>query len=563
MTNAESFPDLSPDMSFEQLMSALTDESGASTGAESNGGFWYFGGGQPLQPASPSSTSTESPPLSDDQAFILMPADLSDKEPTLSSRAESRAHASLFEPYPTGRTASGTRLKRPRSSSSESEHSAGFKQPRINIVGGVAVSDRGETVDQQTLKAAVKNTKKRPANVGDVEELDEKQMIRMLRNRAAAQESRDRKKRYQQDLESANDVLVAEKRQLMEKVQTLEAQNRFFLGKLAEFEGVMSFLKEKLSETNLSQVLFGATSNSAGIDSNLPSLPMFDVTSPLVTPASSTASSSSLPPTITTALASLASRNVSPLSPLSPTSTNSSSSLTVRPSVLAGNFFVPPQHTSQPVLLMGFPFPSEQSLVLAGGFVAACYVVARHAISSNWSGPPVVVPRRAPAVQPYRSAVRTIVLHIAAASAALIRPARGLALLYRTAQHRAGEAFRGAITRRRNSIGSMGQAGLPMQGVNPVLRERAPARAPSAASQESRLWGDHRALFGRAWWSGASTPGQFGIRMGERVAGMAGAGRGFVQGLAGELSGIATGFGNVGMLATQSRLGMNVAWARC
>ncbi|KAJ3343524.1 hypothetical protein HDU93_008183 [Gonapodya sp. JEL0774] len=638
---------LGSEMSFDQLMASLADEQlSGNANSDANAGFWYFGNQPtPLHPPSPSSTSSDSTPVHDDSAFMFMPADSSDKEPTLASRVESRVPTSLFEPYPSGRTSSGsassggsasTRVKRPRSSSSESE-TAMHRQPKVNIIGGVAIGDKGETVDQRTLIAAVKNTKKRPANVGDVEELDEKQMIRwvdetgsalasteekfydisMLRNRAAAQESRDRKKRYQNSLESTNEALVAQNRQLASKVQGLEAQNRFFLGKLAEFEGVISFLKEKLTETNFTEVLFGSNTPTSLPTTIAPSaLPTFDFTS-ILSPAASTNSVSSgssissgatmlAPPSslaTNLGLAPLASLSVSPNIPLSPTgsssSISSSLSLSLHPSLTlsSASHFLPSSQPqphpslaiSTPYLLASLPVPSSDSIILAAAVAASAYSIVRHAASTVVPSAPVARRTIVRALYPNRAAAREFLLKLAALSSSLMsRPGRSFALFFRAAHSRTGrtgDAIR-AAARPQVSVRIPSEtvgAGL-VQDLTNQLRGRAAeagqsgevVRAPVAPQPRQRSdWSDHVARFGRAWWSGSSSAERFGfgLRLGESGRGAAagfgssglgnGFGRGFVDGLAGELKGIAAGLGVVGMGASRERFGMPaLAWAR-
>ncbi|CAO3663914.1 unnamed protein product [Rhizopus stolonifer] len=55
---------------------------------------------------------------------------------------------------------------------------------------------------------------------------DQKTKERILRNRAAAQESRDKKRRYVTDLESKNKDLEQENEQVKKKMKTIEDQNK-------------------------------------------------------------------------------------------------------------------------------------------------------------------------------------------------------------------------------------------------------------------------------------------------------------------------------------------------
>lgn len=66
---------------------------------------------------------------------------------------------------------------------------------------------------------------------------DQKAKARILRNRAAAQESRDKKRRYVADLEESNKQLAQENKAIHERMQWLEAQNAFMQAQLAALLG--------------------------------------------------------------------------------------------------------------------------------------------------------------------------------------------------------------------------------------------------------------------------------------------------------------------------------------
>ncbi|KAI9256278.1 hypothetical protein BY458DRAFT_519559 [Sporodiniella umbellata] len=65
-----------------------------------------------------------------------------------------------------------------------------------------------------------------------LEEKDQKTKERILRNRAAAQESRDKKRRYVTDLETKNKQLEQENDQAKKKMRTLEDQNKWLASQL-------------------------------------------------------------------------------------------------------------------------------------------------------------------------------------------------------------------------------------------------------------------------------------------------------------------------------------------
>ncbi|KAI8074948.1 hypothetical protein BC940DRAFT_328554 [Gongronella butleri] len=67
-----------------------------------------------------------------------------------------------------------------------------------------------------------------------LEDKDQKTKERILRNRAAAQESRDKKRRYVADLESNNKKLTEENEMMNKKLKLMESQNHLLLAQLAQ-----------------------------------------------------------------------------------------------------------------------------------------------------------------------------------------------------------------------------------------------------------------------------------------------------------------------------------------
>ena len=66
-------------------------------------------------------------------------------------------------------------------------------------------------------------------------EVEKRRMQQMVRNRISAQQSRDRKKVYVQQIEAVNDDLVAENGQLREKIASLEHENQYLRSQLERY----------------------------------------------------------------------------------------------------------------------------------------------------------------------------------------------------------------------------------------------------------------------------------------------------------------------------------------
>lgn len=69
----------------------------------------------------------------------------------------------------------------------------------------------------------------------DLPEVEKRRMQQMVRNRISAQQSRDRKKVYLQQIEAVNDDLMAENGQLREKIAGLEQENQYLRSQLERY----------------------------------------------------------------------------------------------------------------------------------------------------------------------------------------------------------------------------------------------------------------------------------------------------------------------------------------
>ncbi|KAJ3279275.1 hypothetical protein HK104_001595 [Borealophlyctis nickersoniae] len=93
------------------------------------------------------------------------------------------------------------------------------------------------------------------------EEREEKAKERIIRNRAAAQESRDKKRKYMEDLEATNSTLEQHNAELSRRLETVEATNRGLVSRLEELASQLTSLRSQFQS---------ATSPDHGRKSTIP-----------------------------------------------------------------------------------------------------------------------------------------------------------------------------------------------------------------------------------------------------------------------------------------------------
>ncbi|KAG0164482.1 hypothetical protein DFQ28_010208 [Apophysomyces sp. BC1034] len=108
-----------------------------------------------------------------------------------------------------------------------------------------------------------------------LENRDEKAKERILRNRAAAQESRDKKRRYVADLEATNEKLSKENERVTKRAKMLEVQNQLLESQLEIFSRQVADLKSKLKFSN-PQIILDGFCDSARIAIRKPLIPAKD-----------------------------------------------------------------------------------------------------------------------------------------------------------------------------------------------------------------------------------------------------------------------------------------------
>ncbi|RCH98315.1 hypothetical protein CU098_010026 [Rhizopus stolonifer] len=98
-----------------------------------------------------------------------------------------------------------------------------------------------------------------------LDDKDQKTKERILRNRAAAQESRDKKRRYVFDLESNNKKLTEENQKLTDRVKSLEDQNAVISSQLEAFTRQLATLQAQIKFNAVHPILFNDFCDSARI----------------------------------------------------------------------------------------------------------------------------------------------------------------------------------------------------------------------------------------------------------------------------------------------------------
>jgi small-conductance mechanosensitive channel len=107
-----------------------------------------------------------------------------------------------------------------------------------------------------------------------LDDKDQKTKERILRNRAAAQESRDKKRRYVSDLENSNKQLTEENERANKRVKALEDQNAILQSQLEAFTRQLANLQAQIKFNAATPILFNDFCDSARIakKERLPSL---------------------------------------------------------------------------------------------------------------------------------------------------------------------------------------------------------------------------------------------------------------------------------------------------
>ncbi|KAF9946244.1 hypothetical protein BGZ65_009918 [Modicella reniformis] len=92
-------------------------------------------------------------------------------------------------------------------------------------------------------------TSSRKRTAADPSEKEAKALQRVLRNRAAAQESRDKKRKYVTEIEASNEHLQQENSQLLKRLKTVESDNLALSQRLEAFTAQFTQMQQLLSQS--------------------------------------------------------------------------------------------------------------------------------------------------------------------------------------------------------------------------------------------------------------------------------------------------------------------------
>jgi hypothetical protein len=142
----------------------------------------------------------------------------------------------------------------------------------ISSISNAAVQDVNSS-DRSPSNASTPPSEERKKSAGgrkrkaeSLEEKEQRQRERILRNRHAAQMSRDKKRRQMADLESQNNILKEENVHLSKRVKAVEEENTILSAKLDDLSARLSEIQSQLafsSVTEMTKVLLDGVRGSA------------------------------------------------------------------------------------------------------------------------------------------------------------------------------------------------------------------------------------------------------------------------------------------------------------
>ncbi|KAG0272098.1 hypothetical protein BGZ95_012167 [Linnemannia exigua] len=110
-----------------------------------------------------------------------------------------------------------------------------------------------------STSSSTNNSRKRTADPADKEA---KARERVLRNRAAAQESRDKKRKYVSEIEASNEALQQENCHLLKRLKTVESDNLSLHERLEALTAQFAQMQELLSTSSSSSVKLNNNNNN-------------------------------------------------------------------------------------------------------------------------------------------------------------------------------------------------------------------------------------------------------------------------------------------------------------
>ncbi|GJJ78145.1 hypothetical protein EMPS_10504 [Entomortierella parvispora] len=128
-------------------------------------------------------------------------------------------------------------------------------------------SSNAAATSTESSSAASSNSSSRKRSAADPMDKDAKARERVLRNRAAAQESRDKKRKYVAEIEASNETLQEENCQLLKRLKTVESDNRSLSQRLETLTAQFSLMQQQLAMT-MSMTGVVSTNNDNDIKKN-------------------------------------------------------------------------------------------------------------------------------------------------------------------------------------------------------------------------------------------------------------------------------------------------------
>lgn len=129
-----------------------------------------------------------------------------------------------------------------------------------NLTSSSQISFSSSSVVEEAKK---KTTGGRKRKAESIEEKEQRQRERILRNRHAAQMSRDKKRKQMTDLESQNTVLKEENVHLSKRLKIVEEENSILSAKLDTILGQLAEIQSQLSVSEMNKVLLDGVRGSA------------------------------------------------------------------------------------------------------------------------------------------------------------------------------------------------------------------------------------------------------------------------------------------------------------
>ncbi|KAG0197804.1 hypothetical protein BGX28_008697 [Mortierella sp. GBA30] len=99
-----------------------------------------------------------------------------------------------------------------------------------------------------STSSSTTNSRKRPSTAEPMDK-EAKARERVLRNRAAAQESRDKKRKYVAEIEASNDSLQQENCQLLKRLKTVESDNLALSQRLEALTAQFALMQQQLTQS--------------------------------------------------------------------------------------------------------------------------------------------------------------------------------------------------------------------------------------------------------------------------------------------------------------------------